>query len=114
MSPDFEKRFVQLENKINDIQLTVHKILQLCSPAPREQELDAVLSVKEVADMIGVQESVIYTKCANGHIPFERLGRKYRFKRSEIIAWWGNQQNDPEVSIDKYVANYLQKNALRG
>lgn len=114
MSPDFEKRFSNLEKQMQEIHVAVHKILELCSTAFQDREIDPVLSAKEVADLLNVDVNVIYAKCVEGKIPFVRLGKKYKFRKSEVVTWWNSQPKDAEFSVDTYVENYLQKNMLRG
>ncbi|SEM90818.1 DNA binding domain-containing protein, excisionase family [Chitinophaga rupis] len=114
MSPDLDKRLSRLEADVSEIKVTVTKLLELCATAFTDREIETVIGVKEVADMLNVDINVIYAKCANGEIPFQRQGRNYKFRKSEIVSWWNNRQKGSEFSVDSYVANYLQKHQIRG
>lgn len=116
MSPDLEKRLSKLESEIKDIREMVSKILEMCTTAFTDREMDPILEAKEVAALLNIDINIIYAKCANGQIPFERFGKKYKFKKSEIVAWWGKQQatTGSGLSADDYANRYLQQNPIRG
>ena len=46
-----------------------------------------VLTVKEVADYLKVNERTIYRMAANGKIPAFKVGNSWRFKRIDIENW---------------------------
>jgi len=47
----------------------------------------ALLTVPEVARLLRVRESTIYTWVETGALPTVRVGRLLRFERAEIDAW---------------------------
>ena len=48
---------------------------------------DSLLTVPEVADLLRVQESTVYTWAESGALPVYRVGRLLRFRSSEVEAW---------------------------
>lgn len=53
---------------------------------------DRLLTVAEVARYVGLAQGTIYNKVNRGEIPYVKLGRAVRFRRSEIDAWIENQR----------------------
>ena len=45
------------------------------------------MSIKEVAEFLGVSKMAIYKWAKKGFIPCLRVGRQYRFIKEEIIEW---------------------------
>lgn len=52
---------------------------------PRTEE--RWISVDEVCDFLGVSRDTIYSWIAQRRMPAHRIGRPWRFKRSEVDAW---------------------------
>ena len=48
---------------------------------------DSLLTPQQVAEMLGVKLSTIYSWTHMGFIPTVKLGRLIRFRRSSIQAW---------------------------
>jgi excisionase family DNA binding protein len=48
---------------------------------------EKVMSAKEVAEFLKLDLNVIYAKCADGQIPHFKMGKLYKFKKSEILEW---------------------------
>lgn len=55
---------------------------------------DEILTIKEVAEYLKVNERTIYRLAANGEIPAFKVGNSWRFKRAELEAWIAAQQGD--------------------
>jgi excisionase family DNA binding protein len=56
-------------------------------PRPRRSLTRAdVMTVAEVADMLGMPKSTVYDLVRRGELPCARLGRTVRFVRDEIEA----------------------------
>ena len=72
-----------------------------------------IMSVKQVSKFLGLDVNIVYTKCSKGDIPYFKLGRSYRFKKTDIEKWFQGQKEAPEICIDDYVNQYLQKNVLK-
>lgn len=53
---------------------------------------DQILTVKEVAEYLKVNERTIYRLATEKKIPAFRVGVSWRFKRQEVDAWIADQQ----------------------
>lgn len=45
------------------------------------------MNVREVASYLGISKETIYRRLETGSIPSHRLGKLYRFEKSEIDEW---------------------------
>lgn len=52
---------------------------------------DEILTIKEVADYLKVNERTIYRLANKGEIPAFKVGNNWRFERAEIAKWMSNQ-----------------------
>mgnify|MGYP000602843826 CR=1 FL=1 len=48
---------------------------------------DTLLNVKQVAGYLQLKESTIYSWAQDGKIPAIKIGRTWRFRRSDLDAW---------------------------
>lgn len=48
---------------------------------------DRYLSLVEVADYLGIKKDTLYRCAAKGKVPAHKVGRLWKFKRSEIDEW---------------------------
>lgn len=48
---------------------------------------DRWLSVEEIAEYLGISKDTVYTWIANKAMPAHRIGRFWKFKRTEIDEW---------------------------
>ncbi|MCD6520513.1 MAG: helix-turn-helix domain-containing protein [Anaerolineae bacterium] len=48
---------------------------------------DTLLNVKQVAQYLQLKESTIYSWAQDGKIPAIKIGRTWRFRRSDLNAW---------------------------
>lgn len=46
-----------------------------------------LMTVKEVAEYLGLAEGTIYQKVSKGQIPYVKLGRNVRFRKDDIDEW---------------------------
>lgn len=58
---------------------------------PSNETIDRLLTAEEVAAYLGVATGTIYNKASRDEIPFVKVGRSLRFRRSEIDAWIDEQ-----------------------
>ena len=75
---------------------------------------ERIMNVNEAVEFIGIEKHILYAKCANGEIPSFRVGKLYKFKRSELIQWMDGQVMNRKMDTDDYVNRYLQANILKG
>ena len=56
---------------------------------------DQLLSVKELAAYLQVDVSSIYLWSQRGQIPAMKVGKMWRYRRSEIDAWLESRRSQP-------------------
>jgi excisionase family DNA binding protein len=49
--------------------------------------MSSLLTAQDVAEMLGVPASWVYSQTRAGRIPTVRLGRYYRYRADAIAAW---------------------------
>jgi len=55
---------------------------------------DQIMTVKEVADYLKVNERTVYRMAAASKIPAFKVGGSWRFKQTEIERWIKEQSNN--------------------
>lgn len=55
---------------------------------------DEILTIKEVADFLKVNERTVYRLASSKKIPAFKIGNAWRFKKADIEAWILKQTND--------------------
>lgn len=58
---------------------------------------DQILTVREVADYLKVNERTVYRMAAAGGIPAFKVGSSWRFKSSELEEWMKQRHNQNGV-----------------
>jgi excisionase family DNA binding protein len=79
---------IDLTTRVGD--LTVEQLLELLSISSQPKPLSCpkkLLSVGEVAELLGYKVSNIYALTHRREIPFMKKGRKLWFKEDEIQEW---------------------------
>jgi excisionase family DNA binding protein len=109
-----EQRLEKMEADIQHIKSMLGELLNITRMATQNHSEEKIMSAKEVAEFLKLDLNVIYTKCADGQIPHFKMGKLYKFKRSEILEWVKKQDACSPFSVDDYVERYLQKNQLKG
>lgn len=56
-----------------------------------------VLTIKEVAEYLKVNERTIYRLAASNELPGFRVGNAWRFKRSDLDTWVLKQTEQPTI-----------------
>jgi len=59
---------------------------------------DPILTIKDVADYLKVNERTIYRLAASGELPGFKVGNSWRFKQSELEQYIAAQHNRAGVS----------------
>lgn len=62
---------------------------------------DPILTIKDVADYLKVNERTIYRLAASGELPGFKVGNSWRFKQSELEQYIAAQHNRSNVSEPK-------------
>jgi PTS system nitrogen regulatory IIA component len=56
---------------------------------------ERLMSIKEVAEYLQVDLSTLYLWSQRGQIPAMKVGKMWRYRRSEIEAWLDQRRNHP-------------------
>jgi len=54
---------------------------------------DQIMTVKEVAAYLKVNDRTVYRMAAAGEIPAFKVGASWRFKQTELEAWMAQRHN---------------------
>lgn len=54
---------------------------------PRTPALPKLLTVRELAQVLGIHEKTVYDWVAKGQLPCVRLGNRLRFLPSDVSRW---------------------------
>lgn len=107
-----DERWERIEKELSDIKTLLTKVLAAIGDGSTGED-DSILSAREVARQLSVDIATIYTKCADGSLPHFKIGKRYRFRQSEIDDWIKKKNENQDVDIDDYVNRYLQKTIIR-
>ena len=62
---------------------------------------DPILTVKEVADYLKLNDRTVYRMAAAGQIPAFKIGSSWRFKQAELEEWIVRQHNQTRQDCSK-------------
>lgn len=65
---------------------------------------DSVMTVKEVADYLRVNQRTVYRLAVERRLPGFKVGTNWRFKRSDIEGWIAGQSKDSTSAKEINVA----------
>ena len=60
--------------------------------------METLMTVRQLADFLGVHENWIYTHAMTGNLPSYKIGASRRFRLSEIEAWLDKQRPTPSAT----------------
>ncbi len=70
---------------------------------------NTLLNVKQVARYLQLKESTIYSWAQDGKIPAIKIGRTWRFRRSDLDAWLARHlQGEAGVTNEDAAAGMVQ------
>jgi excisionase family DNA binding protein len=49
--------------------------------------MESMMTVREVAELLGVHENWVYDQAASGALPSYKIGGTRRFVREEVLSW---------------------------
>ena len=108
---DIEQRLIRIEENIAVICNLLENTVQRDAAKPVSE--NEIMSVKQLAQFLGIDPAIIYSKCGKNAIPYFKLGKQYRFKRNEIEKWLKENKTDHKITVDDFVDRYLQKNIMK-
>lgn len=107
-----EERWEQLENEMGELKRLLQQVLKRL---PKESSVeDVLLNVKQVAQLLAIEPGAVYAKCLKADLPYIKIGKLYKFKRSAVQDWMDRTDGVAEVNVEEYVNQYLQNKELRG
>ena len=65
------------------------------------QAMDDLLTIEQLAELLGVKVSWIYAQTSAKKIPFLKLGGRLRFRRSDVERWIEGQVVWPVPPLDR-------------
>ena len=57
--------------------------------------MESMMTVRQVAELLGVHENWVYDQAASGELPSYKIGGTRRFDREELRSWIA-EQREPE------------------
>jgi excisionase family DNA binding protein len=111
-----EERLDQIEQDVREVKKLLVRYFAI-SDRPSQKSEDALLNVKDVANLAKIEPGTVYYACMKKEIRFMRIGRSYKFKKEDVLKWMNGEREArtfQEVNVDEYVDNYLQKHILKG
>ncbi len=64
-------------------------------------EIDELLSEVELEQMLGVSRTTVWRLRRSGGLPFGKVGREYRYRKSEVLQWVkDNRYRAGQLSLD--------------
>jgi len=83
----------------SDIQLLAKELLRELRPILKGSEEtsanDFIFDIKQLSEYLNVPVTWIYRQTSDHNIPYYKLGRYNRFKKSEIDEWLETQKVNP-------------------
>lgn len=92
---------VESNSQKSEAQSPAHAALQHAATVGRGRDDSHLLTVGEVAQLLQVPVSWIYARTrhrSKDRLPGYRLGKYWRFDRSEILAWVESQRRDTRAA----------------
>lgn len=62
---------------------------------------DQIMTVKEVAEYLKLNDRTVYRMAAAGDIPAFKVGASWRFKQSELEEWMAQRHNQNKANSSK-------------
>ncbi|MFW2476276.1 MAG: helix-turn-helix domain-containing protein [Sediminibacterium sp.] len=107
-----DERLEMMEESLNEIKSIVKQLLAKGGIKNDLQE-EKILNVNEAVSFLGIEKHLLYAKCAVGDIPCFRIGKLYKFKKSELLKWLSEQGILDNIDPDDVANRYLQKHILK-
>ncbi len=103
---ELEKRVRMLEAELSEVKKLVSQLTGKEIPVIVSDE--EILTVNEAMKLLDLPRHIIYAKTLNGDIPGFRIGKLYKYKRSELIQWDLAEKHGNNVNVDDFVERYMQ------
>ncbi len=70
--------------------------------------MEKLLTPQEIADLLGIQMSTIYSWTHEEFVPFIKLGRLIRFRESDVLEWLEKRTNPGRKTRKLDPSKYLK------
>jgi excisionase family DNA binding protein len=67
----------------------------------REQPEEDVLNLDEAAQLLKVSDRTLWGLARDGEVPSRRVGKQYRFSRSQLLEWIRNSNDNEQSEVTK-------------
>jgi excisionase family DNA binding protein len=108
-----DQRLDRIEENLVVIKRLLEQLLNKPATNSSLNSDNEIMSVKQVAKFLNLDANIIYAKCAKGEIPYFKIGKGYRFKKTDILKWVQGQKETSDISVDQFVDQYLQTHILK-
>jgi excisionase family DNA binding protein len=108
-----EIRLTNIESELREIKGILKEVLSNHVDGKSEVD-DRIMNIREAAQLLGIEKHILYGKVRNGELPSFRIGKQYKFRRTELVSWLDKQGMASSNSIEEYVNKYMQKRVLKG
>jgi excisionase family DNA binding protein len=65
------------------------------------QPEEDVLNLDEAAELLKVSGRTLGGLAKDGEVPSRRVGKQYRFSRSQLLAWIRSSNNNEQSEVNK-------------
>lgn len=100
-APETQRSFFQSDRSTAGLQDELHAASPHAATVGKERHENHLLTVHEVADLLQVPVSWVYGRARRRtleRIPGYRLGKYWRFRQDEVLAWVESQRRDSHAS----------------
>jgi excisionase family DNA binding protein len=67
----------------------------------RQLEIDELLTEAELQSMLGISRTTLWRLRKSAGLPFGKVGREYRYRKSEILHWMkDNKYRSTQLTLD--------------
>lgn len=73
---------------------------------------DDFMNIEQVASFIGLSKATIYGLTHERSIPHFKTGKRFYFKKSDIVNWITSTKITTKQELNERADNYLSKNRL--
>lgn len=107
-----EVRIRELETSVRYLKKVLNHRVSENGKAANDHH-DPILTVTDVINLLGLPRHIIYAKVTSGEIPSLKIGKRYKFRKKEVLEWFKGKF-DTTSDVDDFVDKYLQRNVLSG
>ena len=98
---------MKIEFERQDVEAIAQRVLELIRPlfSGKPDKQDSIFDVQGLSQYLGIPHSWIYKKVSLKEIPYFKVGRYVRFRKTAIDRWTQNQTVNPIPAL-RHVQKY--------